>query len=103
MQLHIVLAGTLALAAAGCQQRPDMTAVNDNISDACAAATLGYALFEATAADKVKESTLTKVRAGYAAVSAVCANPPKNSVDAMVAAVTAVQAFKQEINAVKKR
>lgn len=96
-----VLALGAALALAGCQQRPDLTATPDTVLRACQAVTLGYLIWEATYAPKAKHSTATKIRAGYASVAAVCANPPSTSAETLAAALRAVQAYNAELATAK--
>lgn len=86
-----------ALALAGCQQKPDLTATPDTVLKACQAVTLGYLIWEATYAPKAKPSTAAKIRAGYASVGVVCANPPDTSAETLLAALKAVQAFNAEL------
>lgn len=94
----------LALLLVGCNtQKPDVSATIENVATpenirlACEASLISYAVFEAVAAQKVKPSTATKIRAGFASISVVCANPPKNSAEAMVAILSAVRAWRAEV------
>lgn len=78
-----------------------MTASPETVALACSSALLGYAIWEASAAEKTKPSTATKIRAGFAAVQSVCANPPTNNTEAILAAIAAVRAWQAEIERVR--
>lgn len=64
---------------------------------ACTGITTGYVLWEATWAPKVRKDTATKIRAGFAGISAACANPPSNAPEAMGTLLRAVQAYSKEL------
>lgn len=97
----LALVGLIALGA--CNQTPiNVSAIAvtpAEVQSACTAVAVGYILWEAEWAKKVKPATATKVRAGYAGINAVCANPPTSASAPQVlgSILAAVQAYSKEL------
>lgn len=76
--------------------------VGETLPVVCAGIDVAWVGFQAyTSAKTVKPELLVKANASYFAAKAVCANPPTDTTEALIAAVKAYSAFKQVTEAAK--
>lgn len=96
---RLALVGLIALGA--CNQNPiDVGAIQvtpAEVQQACTALAVGYLIWETTWARKVKPATLTKIRAGYAAIGSACASPPASAPEVLGSILKATQVYAREL------
>lgn len=100
MRRAAVVAAALALSACN-QTKIDVGAIQvtpAEVQQLCTATAVGYVIWEANWSRKVKPATLTKIRAGYAAIGSLCANPPASAPEVLGSILKAVQAYSTELS-----
>ncbi len=96
---RLTLVGLLSLGAcnAGNIDVSAITATPAEVQATCTGITIGYLVWEAEWARKVKPATLTKIRAGYSAIGSICANPPASKPEVLGSILKAVQTYTREL------
>jgi len=94
--MKLVLALGVAFGLAGCVKPDGSSDMKQNIEAVCAGVDLGYILF-GSFEERVKPSMVLKVEAGYTTVKIICANPPTNNSEALIAVLRAAANFNKAL------